>query len=89
MLSRRYLHLCQKRCPEQVTEAELDWHSVMYSLLRISWAASNAADQAGKEPMAEDTNLAGLATDGRSRELPLHARIINQITGVSIETKAN
>lgn len=80
-LSSRFLRQYRTRTHADLPTDELDWHRVLYSMNRLFWAAHHA-------DLAVTSSSADPAGRLLDREFPIHARIINEITGVDLLRRA-
>ena len=82
--SRRFLRLYRKRSSAGMTDAELDWHRVLYSVNRIVWSTL----EGGHSPVANDEDAlakrASRTVGTLGQEFPLHVELIKNITGIDI-----
>ena len=84
-LSRYFLRLYRRRSTAPMTDEELDWHRVLYSVNRIFWISN----EEGVGPAANDSDAlakwaAGRTAGALGHELSLHVKIIGDITGIEI-----
>lgn len=84
LLSRRFLQLYRAESDRPVSDEELDWHRVIYALNRLHWATVD--DDRAPAAIEDDVlaKRAGRASTVLDREVPLHARIIKEITGADL-----
>lgn len=82
-MSRRFLRQYRARTHAVLPADELDWHRVLYSMNRLFWAAHHA-DLATAEDSADPRATAVRTSRMLDREFPIHARIINGITGIDL-----
>ncbi len=85
VLSRRFLRLYRRRSPAPMTDEELDWHRVLYSVNRIFWISN----EEGTGPAANDDHALAKRAAGRTagalgQEISLNVELIEDITGIEI-----
>lgn len=83
-LSDRFLRRYRALAPIALPAAELDWHRVLYSMNRVFWATLDD-EEASVANSGDPLAVRAARADGvLDRELPIHARIIDDITGVDL-----
>ena len=82
-LSGQFLRHYRARAPFVLSDDELDWHRVLYSMNRLFWAVLDCGALATADS-AEPLPPRSRAHEIMRAEFPLHARIISDITGVEL-----
>ena len=82
-LSVQFLGRYRAGAPFVLSDDELEWHRVLYSMNRLFWAALDCGALTPADS-AEPVPARGRANEILRAEFPLHTRIIRDITGVEL-----